>query len=147
MGGRENIRKYRNRINCKNIHLVLGNHDVLLAKNFIYSDGLNVQDLFNTVNIRINKKIGKDHFIMDHYAMRTWDRAHYGSIMLHGHSHDNLIPYEKFLQIADDNTLFKTGDFYKQMDVGLESAVFLKGEWRPFHINEIREIMQNKNNL
>ena len=58
MGGRENIRKYRNRINCKNIHLVLGNHDVLLAKNFIYSDGLNVQDLFNTVNIRINKRPG-----------------------------------------------------------------------------------------
>ncbi len=43
--------------------------------------------------------------------------------------------------------LFKTGDFYKQMDIGIDSAYRIFGELRPFHIGEIKEIMEQRINL
>jgi len=147
MGGRESVLKYRRMINCRTIHLCLGNHDLHIRKNAIFSDGTRAHDLFTSIQERITKKIAKQSFVLDHYAMRTWDKGHYGAIMLHGHSHDSLIPYEKFLQIADEKQIYKTGDLYKQMDVGLESAFRIFGEWRPFHINEIKEIMEHRINL
>ncbi len=146
MGGKANVWKYRARINCKNIHLCLGNHDIHIAKNAVL-DGVAAQDLFSSVQIVNQKKIGKTNLVMCHYAFRTWDKGNYGSFMIHGHSHNSLPPYEKLLQIADDKQLYKTGDLYKQIDVGLESAYELTREWRPFHIEEIRNIMENRINL
>ena len=68
---------------------------------------------------------------MCHYAMRTWDRAHHGSIMLYGHSHGTLPAYSR------------NGNFYKTMDVGIDTHF----EFRPYHIDEIRDIMSNRNTL
>ena len=99
------------------------------------------------MQIVIIKKIGKTDFTLCHYAFRTWNKASRDAIMLHGHSHDTLIPYEKLLQIADDEYLFKTGELFKQMDVGVESAFNLTEEWRPFHIDDIRKIMSERINL
>lgn len=116
-------------------------------KNCTFSNGVKAHDLFNSVKDRIEKKIGKTYFVMDHYALRTWHKASKGSIMLHGHSHNSLVQYEKLLHIADDPYLYKTNDFYKQMDVGLESAKYIFGEYRPFNINEIKQFMSNRINL
>jgi calcineurin-like phosphoesterase family protein len=30
------------------------------------------------------------HIVLCHYALRTWNRAHYGALHLYGHSHGNL---------------------------------------------------------
>ena len=151
MGGKENVWKYRKMINCSTIHFVLGNHDLHVRKNSISENpenrGQRAQDLFTSVQERIFKKIGKINYFMDHYASRTWASASKGTIMLHGHSHDNLPLYERLIQIADDDMLFKTGDYFKQADVGLESALRMTGEMRPFHIGEIRENMENRVNL
>lgn len=148
MGGRVNIQKYRERVNCDTIHLCLGNHDVIIQRNPLLIDSdLRTQSLFTSVNQIINKKIGKTHFVMCHNAFRTWDRASYGSIMLHGHSHDNLTPYQRLLQIADDDCLYKTGDYYKQEDMSMESLLRITGEMRPLHISEIHNIMEKRINL
>ena len=32
--------------------------------------------------------------VLCHYAMRVWDRSHYGSWHLYGHSHGNLPPWK-----------------------------------------------------
>lgn len=147
MGGRENVFKYRAMINCRNIHFCLGNHDLHIRKNSLSAHGIPAQSLFLSVQDIIFKKIGKTDFTMCHYAFRTWNKGSREAIMLHGHSHNNLPPYEKLLQIADDPCLVKTGELFRQMDVGLESAKALTGEWRPFHIDEIREIMNGRINL
>lgn len=148
MGGKENVWKYRDMINCNNIHLCTGNHDIHIIKNSsIMSRDKKAKELFSTVQPIIYKKIGKTNIVMCHYAFRTWDKGNHGSFQLHGHSHNSLPTYEKLLQIADDRQLYKTGDFYKQLDVGLESAYELIGEWRPFHIEDIRHIMNNRINL
>lgn len=147
LGGRENLKIYRNLINCKNIHLCIGNHDNFVEKNHQFKDGTWSWDLFKSIQHRINKKICGQYFIMDHYAMRAWHNGSRGVIMLHGDSHGRLRPYERLLQIADDPYLFKTGDLYKQMDIGIDVAYEMYREYRPFHINEIKELMENRINL
>ena len=147
LGGRENLKKYRELIQCRNIHLCIGNHDIFVEKNHQFKDGTWSWELFKSIQHRIHKRIGKNYFIMDHYAMRAWDNGSNGSIMLHGDAHGSLKPYERLLQIADDPFLYKTDDFYKQMDVGIDVAYSIYKEYRPFHINEIKEIMKNRINL
>lgn len=57
--------------------------------------------------------------IMCHYAFRSWDRMHYGTWNLHGHSHGNLpkIP--------------------AQLDVGVDYAKKILGAYRPWRFDEI----------
>lgn len=147
LGGRENIKTYRERINCANIHVIMGNHDALLAKNCEFADGTRAFDLFSSVSYRLYKKIHGVHFDMGHWAGRVWQGAAHGSINIHGDAHGSLIQYQKLLQIADDPYLFKTGDFYKQQDVGVDVAYSLFKEWRPFNVDEIIDMMSNRINL
>jgi len=90
-GGFDNIRKFRERIACKNIHLVLGNHDHHIANN---KDG--VQSLFSSVNnyvfldvrVPINKNHNDRHaFVLCHFPIASWDSMNTGVLHLHGHTH------------------------------------------------------------
>ena len=69
---------------------------------------------------------GKNKFFLSHYSHRVWNGSHKGVIHLYGHSHGSI------------------EDFNKSMDVGIDVAYRLFGEFRPFHINEIIEIMKTK---
>lgn len=123
-GGRENIIPFRNRIICKNIHLVLGNHDLLIRKNAVLEDGVLSRDLFTTVSDVLDKTIGKDKFFMSHYAHRTWPKSGRGSYHLYGHSHGSL----------------EHQVWGKSMDVGIDTH----HEFRPYHIDEIRSILSKR---
>jgi len=74
---KEKVRELRNRINCKNIHFVTGNHDKDYTQDHI----------FTTVSDRIKLKTDYGLFIVDHYPIVDWDAGHYGSVHLHGHIH------------------------------------------------------------
>ena len=80
--GVENIQKFRDRILCNEIHLILGNHDTNIEKN---RD--NVQELFTSVN-HYTKLIYKfKTFVLSHYPIQSWDGLNKGHIQLHGHVH------------------------------------------------------------
>lgn len=92
-GGFENIEEFRNRIVCKNIHLVLGNHDEHIDRN---KD--DIQRLFTSVNHYINLdlrrpsikgkgQMDKYRFILCHFPIASWDGMNNGVIHLHGHVH------------------------------------------------------------
>jgi calcineurin-like phosphoesterase family protein len=92
-GGFEMIEEFRNRIICKNVHLVLGNHDHHIERN---KD--NIQRLFSSVNHYINldvrcpsliKKgeIHKFKFVLMHFPIASWDGMNDSVIHLHGHVH------------------------------------------------------------
>lgn len=147
LGGRENVKKYRDLINCRTIHLCLGNHDIHIAKNALLIDGSRTQECFTSVQTIIDKKIKGVNYVMGHYAQRAWHNGANGAINLHGDAHGSLASYEKLLQIADELSLYKTGDFYKQQDVGIDVAYSLFREYRPFHETEILSIMKNRINL
>lgn len=52
------------------------------------------------------KHIDGQFIVCCHYAMRTWERAHYGAWQLYGHSHGGLLPIGKQWDVGVDNNAF-----------------------------------------
>ena len=121
MGGFANARIFRDRIHCKNIHLVLGNHDHEIKKN---RD--NIQEVFSSVQQIKFGKIAGQIMVLCHFPMLIWDGHHNGAWHLHGHSHNNLSAPEYYIR--------------KVKDVGVDAHP----EFRPFHIDELQSIMQDR---
>ena len=99
-GGFENVQKFRDRILCKEIRLILGNHDT-----HIENDRYNVQELFTSVNHYTKLMYKNNTFVLFHYPMQSWDGLNKGHIHLHGHVH------------LSTNLRFGKG---KKMDVGMD---------------------------
>lgn len=93
----EETAKILNRLNGK-IHLIEGNHDRKMLQN------KECADRFDSVSPYMNLKMGKQNVILMHYAMRVWDKMHYGSYHLYGHSHNSMehTPYGKSMDVGVD---------------------------------------------
>lgn len=84
---------FRDRINCRNVFLIWGNHD----------DRRVLSSLFTAVYDQYIFNVNGQEVFMSHYPCRSWDMAHHGSWMLYGHVHnlfwpeDNgeIMPYAK----------------------------------------------------
>ena len=127
-GGFDKIQEFRSRILCKNIHLVLGNHDHHIERN---KEG--VQKLFSSVQnylrleVRkpINKALTDKHiFVCMHYPIASWHDMNQGVIHLHGHVH---LP--SHLRVAEG----------KAMDVGVDGNGL-----EPLSLGEILMIMKDQ---
>ena len=127
-GGFDSIKAFRDRIVCKNVHLVLGNHDHHIQRN---KD--NVQSLFSSVHEYLylevkrpgkTKKDAMDRFtfVCMHYPIASWHDMNQGVIHLHGHVH---LPYH--LRLAEG----------KAMDVGVDG-----NELEPISMDEVLGIMK-----
>lgn len=81
-GGFDNIEEFRNRIICKEIHLIFGNHDHHIERN-----RENCQRLFASVRDFMRLEyLGHTYEIM-HYPITSWNNLRKGRIHLHGHTH------------------------------------------------------------
>lgn len=67
-------------------HLILGNHDVQTPNHTL---GWESVEHYNELRYR-SLDGEKYHFVLSHYPMATWHKAHRGSLMLHGHCHGGL---------------------------------------------------------
>ena len=106
--------KYFNQLNGK-IVWIKGNHDKLAYKN---------KDKFYDYNLGyLEINIGEQSITLCHYAMITWNKSHYGSWMLYGHSHGML---------KDNNNSLS-------MDIGTDT-----NDYYPYSYNEIKELLENK---
>ena len=111
MGGQTRVRAYRQRIQCKKIFAVPGNHDKQARKleaEFSWLD--------NLAEVSIHGQL----IVLCHYALRVWDRSNRGSWHLYGHSHGRLPQVTNALC----------------MDVGVDTHDF-----RPWHFDEIKALM------
>ena len=99
-GGFENVKIFRDRIVCQEIHLILGNHD-----HHIENNRGDCQELFASVNhyTKLMYKFGT--FVLMHYPMSSWDGLNKGHAHLHGHVH------------LPTNLRFGKG---KKMDIGID---------------------------
>jgi len=110
-----------------NLFFIKGNHDkkdnISLFKK--YGTFLGEQ---KTINFRLN---GQDYpTVLNHYAMRVWDRSHHGAYHLYGHSHDGLD---------------KNGEVWgRSMDCGIMSALRVKGEYSLFTFEDIHNILSKR---
>ena len=128
-GGFENIEAFRNRIHCKNIHLILGNHDHHIERN---KD--DIQRLFSSIHqyLRLSISImpgtilysGDYDFILSHYPIASWHNMNDGVIHLHGHVH--LPPHHKI----------HAG---RAMDVGCDG-----NGMEPYPVSKIVSLLKNR---
>ena len=131
--GFDNIRKFRERIVCQNVHLILGNHDHHIERN---KD--NIQSIFSSVNhyLLLDVKRELDSFQMKagapdlirfalmHYPIASWNGMNDGVIHLHGHVH---LPNN--LRVAHG----------KAMDVGVDG-----NNYEPIELDEVLRIMNKQ---
>ncbi len=118
-GGR--VGHYRARINVRQLHLARGNHDsASLAKHVSVMDYM----LF--------KKFSEHHVHVQHYPCLSWRKREHGGIHVYGHSHGL---FEDQL-----NTLWPGR---RAIDVGVDHAYRLTGEWRPLSLDEVLWWMDN----
>lgn len=61
-------------------HLIAGNHDKFAFRLEGWETIRNLHEI----------EVGRRKIVLCHYAMRVWNKSHYGSWMLYGHSHGNL---------------------------------------------------------
>lgn len=116
-GGEDRIKEFRERLICKNINLVFGNHD-----HHIENLNKEYKNLFNSVQYYKELKINKNLFILSHYAFRVWNKSHKGSIHLYGHSHGSL---------PDAGN--------RSMDIGMDTNNLF-----PYNIGEIIDILTKR---
>ena len=88
------------------IYLIRGNHDKMRDINK-FRDLLADVFEYKEIKYRYNEK--EYHIIMMHYPIASWNRKMYGSIMLHGHSHNNYKTSGKILDVGIDTDF---GNFY-----------------------------------
>jgi calcineurin-like phosphoesterase family protein len=100
-GGFEMIEQFRNRINCQNIHLILGNHD-----HHIERDREGIRQLFTSVHQYLELEVDKEYkYILMHYPIMSWNKMNDGTIHLHGHVHlpnDRRIGKGKMMDVGVD---------------------------------------------
>lgn len=122
---------YVSRINCQDLHLILGNHD----KRTNYIDQMSAARIdvgFTSVQeikeiIYCNQRI-----YLSHYAHRVWPASHKGSWMLYGHSHSKL-------DHEDRNSVRKT------LDVGVDNTInYNKPFGQPWSFKEIQKLFNKK---
>ncbi len=98
-------------------HLILGNHDKMIRNQ------VPVQKQFARIYPDLHQEnIDGILVVMCHYPMLTWNRAHRGSFMLHGHCHNT---------IAFDPR-------YRRMDVGVDAQGYAPIEWK-----QIKKILES----
>jgi calcineurin-like phosphoesterase family protein len=120
-GGFDQIREFWDRIVCKNIHLVLGNHDHHIENN---RDGS--QGLFKSVSHYNTLEIGQFKFRLMHYPISSWDGLGKGVMHLHGHCH------------LPNNLKVSRG---QRMDIGMDGHP----EFRPYNVyREVIPLLRNR---
>lgn len=109
-GGFENIEEFHNRLICKNIHLILGNHDHHIERN-----RENIRRLFLSVNWFEQFQYQGETIEMMHYPISSWNGLRKGRVHLHGHCH---LPHA--VKISNG----------RRMDVGMDG----NPEFRPYDL-------------
>lgn len=135
----ENFNAYLDRIKCRNIWYLWGNHDnphkkaiyqKAMGQNFVGS--IQVESYpFQYKNMlylgnRVNAVLNGQYAVLDHFPIYVWEEMQHGSWMLCGHSHNGC-------ELSRAETT--TG---KILDVGWD------GHKAPWTLDEIRAVMETK---
>jgi calcineurin-like phosphoesterase family protein len=100
-GQREQILALTKRLNG-HVILLEGNHDNIgQPQNYGFSQKHKLLDI----------RIEKMHLTLSHYCMRVWNKSHFDSVHLFGHSHGKLDPIGKSWDVGVDNNNFMPLEF------------------------------------
>jgi calcineurin-like phosphoesterase family protein len=113
-GGKDKVAEFRNRINCKNVATLFGNHDKNVWNN---------RDLFTWTGHYTEFRYNKVLYCLSHYPFASWNESGRGSVMCHGHCHNNL------------HTNLCRGRIF---DMGLDNP---KWEFKPVKFTDLHQIV------
>lgn len=124
--GQDTIKDILNKLVFKQIHWILGNHDGWAHKKlYVGNKDLHIIDypqvmLHNYLETLMqDTEFNLTRFCLFHYPIGSWNGMYKGSIHLHGHSHGTY------------------SDKGKMLDVGVDNAYKMFGEYRPFTLKEV----------
>lgn len=88
-------KKWLYELGCKNIHLVIGNHDE--PKELMHPYIVSKSELKYI-------KLGEHNtsVMLCHYPMASWRNSHHGGFHLHGHTHGRVASYGRRLDVGCD---------------------------------------------
>jgi calcineurin-like phosphoesterase family protein len=112
-GGFAEARHYRDRIRCENVFLVWGNHD-----------RGEIAPVFTDTMEQGMIRVEGQEIWLNHYPMRSWNKAFHGSWHIYGHVHGRLVR-------EDERNL---GALVR--DVGVDAC-----DYKPISFAELREYM------
>jgi calcineurin-like phosphoesterase family protein len=121
---------YRLRINCRDVHIILGNHDK--RKDFYPNEITVDMNGFSSINevkeiVYCNQKI-----FLSHYPHRSWPSSHKGSFHLYGHVHGKLNEEDK-------------RSARKTLDVGVDNTInYGKVFGEPWSFKEVQKLFSKK---
>jgi calcineurin-like phosphoesterase family protein len=118
-GGFDRLEQFLDRLICKNIYLVLGNHD-----HHIKNDRGFIKDRFMSVQNYLEVNVEDENFVLCHYPLQSWHGLNKGVIHLHGHVH-----------LSAQN---KWGNG-RRLDVGMDG-----NNMQPYKITEIVHMMDRR---
>jgi calcineurin-like phosphoesterase family protein len=135
-GGHVRTPLYRDRIVCQNIYWLKGNHDQHQPKykdKFLWvGDNDEIIDKVNRITIEPYNAalvtVRGQKIVLSHFKHAIWEGSHKGYWHLYGHSHSSAEHWE----------------IGKSMDVGVDNAYRLLGEYRPFSLEEIGKFMSQR---
>ena len=122
-GGFEQIKNFRDNIVCKNVHLILGNHDHHIERN---AEG--IRDVFSSVSdyavLTVTEDTDTYEFVLMHYPMCSWHGMNIGRFHLFGHVH------------MPENRKIMRG---RSMDVGMDG-----NNMQPYEMNEVIRLLSDR---
>ncbi len=163
-GGTNSIWNFRKRLNCKNIHLVYGNHDQHIEKNIVLPNVISTMpygDIF--IDGDSNKYgglkpgdgeypnyVGAQRLFLSvqHYKELSINKtrfvlSHFAHRVWNKSHHGSIHLYGHSHGTLKDNTKEGVYDKGKSMDVGVDTHA----EFRPYSIEEIMKIMEKRENI
>lgn len=119
---------YRARIRCRNVVLILGNHDPQTMSGTVRPEFAALfREVHSLLRIKVPVSGTSQLIVLCHYAMKVWDRAHYGTWHLFGHSHGSL-PDESAARSWDVGV---DGNGYAPLSVDEVAAIMAKKSFKP----------------
>jgi calcineurin-like phosphoesterase family protein len=121
----EDARRYRERIRCRTVHLVWGNHDKPWLR-----------PLFADCHEQTRITVEGQSVFLNHYPMLSWHGSHKGTWLLFGHVHGRL-GKDPLHRAIYERTLM--------LDVGVDGwGPGAEHTFRPWSMQEIAEYMAAK---
>lgn len=122
--GKENIPLFRNKIKCKNIILVRGNHDHHIIK---------YPELFLEIKDLAYYQVESLRFVSCHFPIMHFHEMNTGAMMFHGHLHGH-----------GGEELNSYHEKYKIHDVGIDVYKKIFGSYNVFSLRELNTLLKDK---
>jgi len=105
-------------------HLIWGNHDSPLHKDAFRKEFVSCENYRELKIQDADAPRGKQHIVLCHYPLYSWNKAYHGSWMLHGHMHS----------LIDETNRTTT-----RLDVGVDSH-----NYYPISYDQVKKIMSER---